>query len=105
MFGSTELNEESIKYFAKRDLYLADSLAGLEEQIYTCIRCLEMLTRRGGIASEGYVYGFDMLSKHKREFLALLRMDSLFPVKSPTYWTEHSRTSFKTWEASTQGPT
>ena len=81
MFGSTELNEESIKYFAKRDLYLADSLAGLEEQVYTCIKCLEMLTRRGGIASEGYVYGFDMLSRHKREFLALLRMDPLFPVK------------------------
>ena len=68
MFGSTELDEESIKYFAKKDFYLADSLAGLEEQIYTCIKCLEMLTRRDGIASEGYVYGFQMLSKHKRHW-------------------------------------
>jgi hypothetical protein len=39
MFGSTELDEESIKHFAKKDFYLADSLAGLEEQIYTCIKC------------------------------------------------------------------
>jgi hypothetical protein len=81
MFGSTELDEESIKYFAKKDFYLADSLAGLEEQIYTCIKCLEMLTRREGIAAEGYVYGFEMLSRYKREFIALYRMDHLFPVK------------------------
>jgi hypothetical protein len=82
MFGSTELDEESIKCFTKKDFYLADSLAGLEEQIHTCIKCLEMLTRRDGIAaSEGCVCGFNMLSKHKREFLALLRMDPLFPVK------------------------
>ena len=81
MFGSTELDEESIKYFSKKDFYLADSLAGLEEQVYTCIKCLEMLTRRDGIASEGYVYGFEMISKYKREFLALFRMDPLFPVK------------------------
>jgi hypothetical protein len=38
MFGSAELDEDSIKYFAKNDFYPADSLAGLEEQIYTCIK-------------------------------------------------------------------
>jgi hypothetical protein len=37
MFGSAELDEDSIKYFAKNDFY-PDSLAGLEEQIYTCIK-------------------------------------------------------------------
>jgi hypothetical protein len=42
-----------------------------------------MLTRRNGIAAEGYVYGFEMLSKHKREFLALFHMDPLFPLKLP----------------------
>jgi hypothetical protein len=81
MFGSAELDEESIKYFAKNDFYLADSLAGLEEQIYTCIKCLEKLTCKGGVASEGYWFGFEMLSSYKREFLSLLQMDPLFPVK------------------------
>ena len=44
MFGSSELDEDSIKYFAKNDFYLAGNLSGLEEQIYTCIRLLETLT-------------------------------------------------------------
>jgi hypothetical protein len=81
MFGSTELDDESVKYFAKYDFYLADSLSGLEEQIYTGIKCLEKLTCRDGIASEGYWYGFEMLTRYKREFLSLLQMDPLFPVK------------------------
>jgi hypothetical protein len=81
MFGSTELNEEPINYFAKNDFYLADTLAGLEEQIYTCTMCLEKLTCKYGIASEGYWHGFEMLSKYKREFLGLCHMDSLFPLK------------------------
>ena len=81
MFGSTELDEDSVKYFAKNDFYLADSLAGLEEQIYTCIKCLDKLTCKEGIASEGYWHGFNMLQRYKREFIGLCEMDSLFPVK------------------------
>ena len=57
------------------------NLAGLEEQIFTCIKMLESLTCKGGIASEGYWFGLDMLNNHKREFLGLLEMDPLFPVK------------------------
>jgi hypothetical protein len=82
MFGSTKLDEESIKYFAKNDFYLlADTLAGLEEQLFTCIKCLEKLTCESGIASEGYWHGLDMLSQNKQEFIGLVHMDSLFPVK------------------------
>ena len=81
MFGSSELDDESIKYFAKNDFYLADNLSGLQEQIHTCIKLLEKLTCKLGIASEGYRHGFNMLSRHRREFLGLTRMDPLFPVK------------------------
>ena len=81
MFGSSELDEDSIKYFAKNDFYLADNLPGLEEQIYTCVKLLERLTCQYGIASEGYRHGLNMLSRHKREFLGLTQMDPLFPVK------------------------
>ena len=49
MFGSTELDENSIKYFAKNDFYLAGNLLGLEEQIYTCIKLQETLTCKAGI--------------------------------------------------------
>jgi hypothetical protein len=81
MFGSSELDEDSIKCFAKNDFYLAGNLSGLEEQIYTCTKLLEMLTCRAGIASEGCWHGLNMLSKHKREFLGLTSMDPLFQVK------------------------
>ena len=81
MFGSTELDEESIKYFAKNDFYLASDLSGLQEQIHTCVKLLEKLTCRNGIASEGFRHGLEMLNKYKREFLGLSEMDALFPVK------------------------
>jgi hypothetical protein len=75
MFGNTELDEDSIKYFAKNDFYLADNLSGLEEQIYTCIKLLEKLTCKDGIASEGYRHGFETLGRYKKEFLGLTRME------------------------------
>jgi hypothetical protein len=80
MFGSSELDEDSIKHFAKNDFCLAGNLSGLEEQICTCMKLLEMLTCRAGIASEGHWHGLNMLSKHKREFLGLTSLDLLFPV-------------------------
>ncbi len=34
MFGGTAVDEESIKYFAKNDFYLAGSISSLEEQLW-----------------------------------------------------------------------
>jgi hypothetical protein len=81
MFGSTELDEDAIKYYAENDFYLAETLEGLEEQIYTCIKCLEKFTERDGIATEGFEHGLRMLQDNKRIFHHLFRMDHLFPVK------------------------
>jgi hypothetical protein len=81
MFGSTELDNEAVKYYAKNDFYLAETLEGLEEQIYTCIKCLEKFTERQGIATEGFEHGLRMLQDKKRIFHHLLSMDRLFPVK------------------------
>jgi hypothetical protein len=57
MFGSTELDNGAIKYYAENNFYLAETLEGLEEQIYTCIRCLEKFTARNGITTEGFEHG------------------------------------------------
>ena len=81
MFRSTELDDDSIKHFAKNGFYLAGNLSGLEEQIYTFTKLLETLTCKAGIALEGNWHGLNMLSEHKREFLGLTSMDRLFPVK------------------------
>jgi hypothetical protein len=43
----------SIMHFAKNGFFLAKLLADLEEQLCTCMKCLEKLTNRFGIASEG----------------------------------------------------
>jgi hypothetical protein len=80
MLGA-ELDEDSVKYLAKNDFYLADNLSGLEEQICTCIKLLEKLTWKDGIASEGCRHGFEMLGRCKKEFLGLTQMNPLFPVK------------------------
>jgi hypothetical protein len=53
MFRKAEFYEELTKHFAKNDFFLAESLTDLEEQLCTCIKCLEKLTNRFGIASEG----------------------------------------------------
>jgi hypothetical protein len=81
MFGSTELDDEAIKYYAESDFFLPQSLADLEEQIYTCIKALELFTSRQGIAVEGYVHGMEMIRKGRRVFKHLLKDDPLFAVK------------------------
>jgi hypothetical protein len=81
MFGSTELDDDAIKYYAENNFYLAETLEGLEEQIYTCIKCLEKFTKRNGIATEGFEHGLKMLQDQKRIFHHLLSMDRLFTVK------------------------
>jgi hypothetical protein len=81
MFGSTELNKDAIKYYAKNNFYLAETLKGLKEQIYTCIKSLEKFTERHGIATKGLEHRLKMLQDWKRIFHHLFSMDRLFPVK------------------------
>ena len=75
------MDKDSSKYFANNGFYLADNLLGLKVQICACIKFLEKLTCKDGIGLEGCWHGFEMLSKHKREFFGLTQMDPLFPVK------------------------
>jgi hypothetical protein len=61
MFGKTELDDNAVKYYSTNDFFLAGSVANLEEQIYTCIRCLELFTDRRGIATTGFEYGLQIV--------------------------------------------
>jgi hypothetical protein len=81
MFGKSELDDEAVKYYSTNDFFLADSVADLEEQIYTCIRCLELFTDRRGIATVGFEYGLQILQKDRRLFKNFLSRDPLFAVK------------------------
>lgn len=81
MFGNSELDDEAVKYYSANDFFLAESVADLEEQVYTCIRCLELFTDRKGIATVGFEYGLHLLQKDRRLFKNFLGRDPLFGVK------------------------
>jgi hypothetical protein len=81
MVGHAELDEEAIKYYAESDFFLPKTLSDLEEQIYTCIKALELLTEREGIAAEGYLHGLDMIQNGRRLSKNFLSADPLFAVK------------------------
>jgi hypothetical protein len=81
MFGSTELDEEAVKYYAENDFFLPESLADLEEQIHTCIKTLELFTEQDGIAVEAFTHGFEMIQRDRRIFKNLLQADPQFAVK------------------------
>ena len=75
MFGKTKLDEETIKYYSKSNFFLPQTLADLEEQIYTCVKALDMFTVRDGIAGEGFLCGLKMIQKYTRLFKNFLAAD------------------------------
>ena len=81
MFGHTELDEDAIKYYAESDFFLPETLSDLEEQIYTCVKALELFTERDGIAAEGFLHGLDMIQRGRGLFKNFLSEDPLFAVK------------------------
>jgi hypothetical protein len=81
MFGHAELDEEAIKYYAESNFFLSETLSDLDEQIYTCVKALKLLTEREGIAAEGYLHGLGMIQKGRRLFRNFLSSDPLFALK------------------------
>jgi hypothetical protein len=80
MFRSTGPDDDAIKYYAENDLYLANTLKGLKEQICTCVKCLKKFTEGNGIATKGFELKLQMLQDKKWIFHHLFSMDRLFAV-------------------------
>jgi hypothetical protein len=81
MFGDTKLDDEAVKYFAKQDFFLADTLADLEEQLKTTLDFLILLTREGSIALEGYEYGLKFINDNRQVFQVAIATRNSFCVK------------------------
>ncbi len=81
MFGDTEVDEDSVKYYASHEFYLAQTVMELEIQLQTCISFLDTLTATEGIASEGYTYGLKLVKKNWLMFQSLFDQDHLFGVR------------------------
>jgi hypothetical protein len=82
MFGDLKLDDEAVKYFAKQDFFLADSLADLEEQLRTTLDFLTLLTRKGSIAVEGYEYGLQFIDENRQIFQLVISSKKNFCVRS-----------------------
>jgi hypothetical protein len=64
MFGDGKRNDNTIKYFAKHEFYLADSVENFEIQLNTCVKFLDLMTVHKGIASEGFTRGLQYLKTY-----------------------------------------
>jgi hypothetical protein len=81
VFGEDTVTDEVVRYYAKNDLFLAASYEDAKNQLRTCLKCLEKLTHRDSIGTDGYSYGIDLLSKHRRKFMKESRRDPQIYIK------------------------
>jgi hypothetical protein len=81
MFGDTKIDDESVKYYASQDFFLAHDLTSFESQLDTCISFLEMMTRPKGIATEGYRHLRTLIREEYRTFSNLFLGDSQFGAR------------------------
>jgi hypothetical protein len=81
VFGEDTVTDEVVRYYAKNDLFLAVSYEDAKNQLRTCLKCLEKLTSKGSIGTDGYSYGIDLLSRHRRKFMKESRRDHQIYIK------------------------
>jgi hypothetical protein len=81
VFGEDVVTDEVVKYYAKNDLFLASSYEDAKNQLRTCLKCLEKLTYKNSIGTDGYSYGIDLLSKHRRKFMKEAKRDPQIYIK------------------------
>jgi hypothetical protein len=81
MFGDGKLNDDTVKYFAKHEFYLADSVKNLEIQLDTCVEFLDLMTVNRGIASKGFARGLQYLKNYQSAFQNMQVADHLFVVR------------------------
>jgi hypothetical protein len=78
MFGETKLDDESVRFYSKKDFFLAGSLPELEEQLRTAIEFLSLLTCERGIAVAGYNFGLRFLLENRPVFLEVIERKPIF---------------------------
>jgi hypothetical protein len=78
MFGDTKLDDDTVKFLAKKDFFLASTYNELLEQLQTTVDFLSLLTRTQGIACEGYSHGLSLLKEHRAVFVELIDKRQIF---------------------------
>jgi hypothetical protein len=81
MFGETKIDDESVRYYASQDFYLASNPAEFEGQLETCILFLDLITQKDGIASEGYRFLLKFFKEEFQTFTTLFAGDPQFGIR------------------------
>jgi hypothetical protein len=81
VFGEGKVDDETVKYYLKNNLFLAKTLEQAERQIKTGVKFLEKITHKDSIGTRGYTYGLRLVEKYRRLFDKALKRDRMFMVK------------------------
>jgi hypothetical protein len=81
VFGEGKVDDDTVKYYMKNNLFLAKTMEQGERQIKTGIKFLEKLTYRDSIGTYGFAYGLRLIERHRRLFDKALNRDRMFIVK------------------------
>lgn len=69
MFGKGTIDDETVKLYAKTDLYLPKEFDELHRQVISMLKFLDMLTGRKSIASDGYREALRLMDKLSDELI------------------------------------
>lgn len=75
------VDDEDIKYYAKSDFFVTETLDQAATQLDMACRFLDKVTRRRSIASAGYEYALRFLRKNKARCEDCFDEDKLFPIR------------------------
>jgi hypothetical protein len=81
MFGESKLNDETIRFFAESEFFIASKLAELEDQIVMGIKTMDLFTRPKSLGSDKLRYGLKLLQTNIPMFAWFFKEDPLFGAR------------------------
>lgn len=68
VFGEGKVDDDTVKYYMKNNLFLANTMEQGEQQIKTGVKFLEKLTYQDSVGTAGFSYGLRLIERHRRLF-------------------------------------
>jgi hypothetical protein len=81
MLGETKVDNETIKFYAENEFFIAMEVSHLEDQLTMGLQMLALLTGSDSIALDGYKYGLKTLHDNYRMFERFFHEDPLFGAR------------------------
>ncbi len=81
VFGEGKVDNDTVKYNMKNNLFLANTMEQGERQIKTGVKFLKKLTYRGSTRTVGFAYDLKLIECHQRLFDQALKCNQMFIMK------------------------